>query len=101
LLTVQGLTSEKFDSMQEFCQELASIIAGDEADLSDGKIDRFEFLCFMLVENGVIEMRNIEDAMKNFNELDKTRNGYLEYKDLLGTSEHGSSHRSSTKVMSL
>ena len=51
---------------------------GDEADLSDGKIDRFEFLCFMLVKNGVIEMRNIEDAMKNFNELDKTRNGYLE-----------------------
>merc|ERR1712118_577808 len=86
-MMVQGLTSEKFDSMHEFCQELADINAGDEADLLDGKIDRFEFLCFMLVKNGVIEMRNIENAMKNFNELDKTRSGFLEYKDLPGATE--------------
>ena len=28
LMMVQGLTSEKFDSMHEFCQELADINAG-------------------------------------------------------------------------
>ena len=32
----------------------------------------------MLVKNGVVEMQNIHNAMRNFNELDKSKTGFLE-----------------------
>jgi len=75
-----GLTHEKFGKFSEFANRLADAGAGN--DDSDGKISRFEFLTFVLVENGVIEMKNITNAMKNFQEIDKTKSGFIEQKDL-------------------
>ena len=82
-----GLTPEKFEKFQEFSRKLDEIHAGD--DTGDDRISRFEFLTFVLVENGVIELKNITNAMKNFNEIDKTNTGFIEKKDLeLWMQEH-------------
>ena len=71
---VGGMNESHFDSMQAFTTELATA-CGIPATGKDGKISRFEFLCFTLVKNDVVEMENIEIAMKNFNELDADGSG--------------------------
>ena len=51
-------------------------------DDGDGKISCFEFLTFVLVENGVVEMKNISNAMENFRQIDVSRTGFIEERDL-------------------
>jgi len=81
LKLVQGaLSIEKFDGMEDFCRKLADVGGGELAD--DGRISRFEFLCFVLFENGVIEMSNIQIAMLNFSELDVTGTGFISKMDV-------------------
>jgi len=79
-LVAGGLTHNKFEKFKDFSIELAN--AGGMNDSSDGKISRFEFLTFVLVENGIIQLKDISSAMKNFREIDKTGTGYIEEGDL-------------------
>jgi potassium channel subfamily K len=79
---VGGLNHSHFESMLDFTTELATA-CGTPAKGKDGKISRFEFLCFTLVKNDVVEMENIEIAMKNFNDLDADGSGELEVGDLM------------------
>jgi potassium channel subfamily K len=82
LEVVGGMDANQMDSMMDFTKELATACGNPDAGF-DGKISRFEFLCFTLVKNGVIEMENIEIAMKNFNDLDTDGSGELEAEDLM------------------
>jgi len=71
-----GMCSEKFDSMEEFCNKLSSVGAKHERKsgfAADGKISEIEFLSFVLVENGVATIDQIKDAMDNFAELDTSQ----------------------------
>lgn len=74
-----GLNMTKFSKMNEFAKELSEA-GGGNAD--DDKITRFEFLAFVLVANGLIDMSLVTDAVKNFQELDKDGNGFLTAADL-------------------
>ena len=47
---------------------------------SEGLVSRF--LTFVLVENGIIQLKDISSAMQNFREIDKTGTGYIEERDL-------------------
>jgi potassium channel subfamily K len=82
LQLVGAMDGDNLESMMDFTKELAAKCEMP-ASGHDGKIDRFEFLCFTLVKNNVVEMENIEIAMKNFNELDTDKSGELEVEDLL------------------
>lgn len=82
LEVVGGMDANQFDSMNEFTHELSAVCGIPESG-HDGKISRFEFLCFTLVKNGVVDLENIEIAMKNFNELDTDGSGELEAEDLM------------------
>lgn len=79
-LVAGGLTDNKFEKFNDFSIELAN--AGGMNDSSDGKISRFEFLTFVLVENGIIQLKDISSVMQNFREIDKTGTGYIEERDL-------------------
>jgi potassium channel subfamily K len=89
LQLIGSMDKNRMESMEEFTRELAKVCGiGDEDgdgkdDGGDGQISRFEFLCFTLVKNGIVEMENIEMAMKNFNELDTDNSGHLEASDLM------------------
>mmetsp|Transcript_70909 Transcript_70909/g.200133 ORF Transcript_70909/g.200133 Transcript_70909/m.200133 type:complete len:354 (-) Transcript_70909:98-1159(-) len=74
-----GMNMTKFSKMNEFAKELSEAGAGNAAD---DKITRFEFLAFVLVANGIVDMSLVTDAIKNFQELDKDGNGFLTAADL-------------------
>lgn len=77
---VEGdLTPTKFFRLQEFNRTFHRV-GGKKED--DSSIDRFEFLSFLLVANGIIEMETIAEAMTNFDSLDKVKNGALTLEDL-------------------
>ena len=71
-----GLTPEKFEKFQEFSRTLA--LAGGGDGTGDERISPFEFLTFVLVENGVVQMKNITNTMNNFKEIDKSASGFIE-----------------------
>jgi len=75
-----GLTPDKFHKFKAFSKELAAAGGGNDGD--DGKIAPFEFLTFVLIENGLLKMTDVSEAMDNFREIDKTGTGFIEEGDL-------------------
>merc|ERR1712032_1301942 len=71
---------DKFTRIKEFCHELKEAGAGNKN--RPGEITRLEFLCFLLVKNGVLELENIRNAMNNFKKLDVGKNGVLTLEDV-------------------
>lgn len=49
----------------------------------DGKVDREEYVLFMLMEMGLVTKQEIEELQEQFGRLDVTRSGYLDQQDLL------------------
>jgi len=74
-----GLSYSKFFRLQDFNRNFHRIGGKKE---NDSSIDRFEFLSFLLVANGIIEMETIAEAMTNFDSLDKAKRGQLTLEDL-------------------
>jgi len=75
-----GLTAEKLAGLNDFCTELRKE-SHTVAD-ADDNITMFEFLCFVLVSNEVIEMNDINEAMSNFKELDTDGSGMISKIDI-------------------
>jgi len=75
-----GLCHKKFQGLEEFSKEFAAAGAGNEDN--DNKISRFEFLSFILVQNGVVDMQTISQAMDNFTALDRTESNFLTRDDV-------------------
>jgi hypothetical protein len=83
LQKVQGKFSmEKFQSIQEFVDEMREQGIGNYRDQGEGKISRFEYLAFILVENGTVEMRNIKNVMTNFDAIDVSKEGFISMSDV-------------------
>jgi len=86
-----GMCMKKFEGLEEFSKAFAKVGAGNIDD--DGGISRFEFLSFLLVKNGVIDMDTIAEAMDNFNKLDKDNSNSLNREDVLAQSRSLSKDR--------
>lgn len=83
-----GLTARKLIRMRQFAeamykrglypkaQEVSDAMAGER------KITPFEFCCFLLLQNRVISMEDMDAMLRNFRELDLVGDGYLWSKDL-------------------
>lgn len=83
LQVVQGnLSKDKFESMHAFVQKLREEGIGNYAQQGHGKISRFEYMCFLLVQNGVIGTNNIKRMMVNFERIDKSGTGFIEMCDV-------------------
>mmetsp|Transcript_48975 Transcript_48975/g.77377 ORF Transcript_48975/g.77377 Transcript_48975/m.77377 type:complete len:487 (-) Transcript_48975:81-1541(-) len=76
---VQGLSEKKLKTMLQFQEDMASVGCNNEVD---GQVSRFEFMMFVLVRNGIVELDTMETIMRNFDELDVTNTGALELIDL-------------------
>ena len=48
----------------------------------DGKVEREEYVVFMLMEMGLVNKNEIEELWGQFNRLDVTKSGYLDRDDL-------------------
>jgi Ca2+-binding EF-hand superfamily protein len=49
----------------------------------DGKVEREEYVLFMLAEMGLVNKNEIEELWEQFERLDVTKSGYLDHDDLL------------------
>lgn len=49
----------------------------------DGKVEREEYILFMLKEMGLVNKNEIEELQEQFSRLDVTKSGYLDHEDLL------------------
>lgn len=77
------LTRRKFDGLREFVQQMrADGIHTPGGSQGADRISRFEFLCFVLVQNDVVDTSNLKDVMNNFDDLDSTHTGYLGISDI-------------------
>lgn len=74
-----SMTVDKFDEIESFVQDLS-----EKCNIKrqcQGQVDRFEFLSFVLVQNGIIEVEQIEDVIRNFTELDNDESGFVSVAD--------------------
>lgn len=74
-----GLSHSKFFRLQDFNRSFVQVGGKQE---NNSSIDRFEFLSFLLVANGIIDLDTIAEAMTNFDSLDKAKRGQLTLEDL-------------------
>ncbi|CAE7238121.1 RH39, partial [Symbiodinium pilosum] len=83
------LTVAKLLKMRKFAEELHSRgLLGEKAEdeirkLGEHRISQFEFCCFLLVQNDIISMDDVEVISKNFLQLDLSGDGALWTKDAL------------------
>lgn len=77
-----SLSVPKLLQMRKFAQELDDMgqtpISGEEH-----RISKFEFCCFLLVQNKIIDMEDVKAISKNFGHLDVSMDGSLWSKDAL------------------
>jgi len=79
LAMMAGLDPTNLMSLFDFETQLAQTGCGSQ---DDDKIDRFEYLAFILVSNSVLRMEVLKEIMQSFDALDQDGNGYLEHSDL-------------------
>mmetsp|Transcript_95058 Transcript_95058/g.182684 ORF Transcript_95058/g.182684 Transcript_95058/m.182684 type:complete len:364 (-) Transcript_95058:218-1309(-) len=77
-----NFNTDTFASMEQFVDHLRSEGIGNYRDQGQGKISRFEFLSFILVQNGVVEVQNIKNVMTNFDKLDALNEGFISQHDV-------------------
>jgi len=82
LKLLHGLSSQKFETLEKFVEEMHARELTHCLSLAEGKVSRFDFLCFVLVENGLISMDNLQETLLNFDELDKSNTGFIELIDI-------------------
>jgi hypothetical protein len=76
---VKGLDQKKLQTMLEFQTEMQNAGCGNDVN---GEVSRYEFMMFVLVRNGIVEMDTMEAIMHNFDELDLSASGVLAADDL-------------------
>lgn len=91
---VGGLTNEKFEQLIEFTDKLwraGGYNSKPQASLRE-EITPFEFLCFILTQNESVSLDEIKQIMANFSELDLTKTGLLDQRDVDEWLRRGSSN---------
>jgi len=84
LRKVRGdLDKDKYSNMSEFVEEMRAEGIGNYRCQGEGQISRFEFLVFILVQNGVVNKSNIHNVMKNFDKLDRSNTGFIGEEDVV------------------
>lgn len=81
-----GLNGEKLQTMLDFQKDMAEAGCGNEVD---SNISRYEFLLFILTQNGIVEMDMVAHIMDNFRALDESNNGFLDMGDVTSSSSSG------------
>lgn len=76
------LTANKFAQLVDYKNDLRKENLGGYQNQGEGHISRFEYLCFMLEQNGAITRCNIKNVMKNFDTHDITDTGCLNINDV-------------------
>jgi len=76
---VRGLNEKKLGTMLAFQKDMNNAGCDNEVD---GEVSRYEFMMFVLVRNGIVEMDTVEAIMRNFDELDVAHTNALEAVDL-------------------
>lgn len=78
---VQELDDTVIDSLQDFCAYMRKNNVYKETPDQYDKIDKFEFLCWVLTRSHILEVQDLQVIMKNFRELDKSGDGELDTED--------------------
>merc|ERR1719345_718228 len=83
LVEVIGIVG-KIHRIEKFCSRgvTADLISEIDEDGS-GDVDRFEFLTYMLVNMGKIEIEDVEQVMELFKHYDIDNSGYLTIDDVV------------------
>lgn len=76
-----GATPDNFNRMLKFRQKLNAEL-GCWYDPSHKRIDRFQFLACVLIQNGLLDMDHIKRAMRNFEQMDTVRDGFITMEDV-------------------
>jgi len=95
---VRGLNEQKLGTMLAFQKDMNNAGCGNEVD---GEVSRYEFMMFVLVRNGIVEMDTVEAIMQNFDELDVAHTNALEAVDLqvgLGLSQSQSEEEAESET---
>jgi len=78
-----ALSVPKLLQMRKFAKELDSDSAPSCSQSDERRISKFEFCCFLLVQNNIVDMDDVKAISKNFGHLDISMDGYLWSKDAL------------------
>lgn len=88
LNTVKTMSQDNFGEIQRFTERLSHERVGNNCH--DGQISRLEFLCFLLVRNGIVEVEDIGNVMTNFRSFDTGNTGFIGLDDVEQFLRHGS-----------
>lgn len=81
---VSGLLDESaYSCISDFVEEMRAEGIGGYRGQGEGQISRFEFLVFILVQNGVVHKANVNSVMKNFDKLDVSNEGFISKNDVV------------------
>jgi len=78
---VKRLDASAYSKLMTFCNQLSDRKCTTRE--RDGTADRLEYLCFLMVENDLVSIDSIQDALGNFNELDLNQSGTVGERDLI------------------
>lgn len=76
------LTPLKFKGLTSWVRGMRAAGVGNYRNQGEDQVSRFEYLCFVLVKNGVVTVNNIHEVMKNLDEIDTTGTGFLSLDDV-------------------
>lgn len=77
-----SFTPEKFEQIHDFVEDMRRECLRSHQGQGDERISRFEFLSFMLVQNGAISLKNVKTCMHNFAQIDATNKGFINKSDI-------------------
>lgn len=79
---VKELDERVLDSLKDFCAYMRENKVYDEDIDQQGKIDKFEFTCWVLVRSHILEVSDIKTIMDNFSELDSSGDQEIDKEDI-------------------
>jgi len=78
---VDKLDENLINSLQDFCTYMRERDVYKETPDRYDKIDKFEFLCWVLTRSRILEVEDLKVIMTNFRKLDKSGDGELDEED--------------------
>lgn len=76
------LTAKKFEELNGWVKEIRADGVGNYRNQGENQVSRFEYLCFVLVKNGVVNMSSIKKVMVNLDDIDTTGTGFISLDDV-------------------
>jgi len=82
------LTARKFEELNGWVKEMRADGLGNYRNQGENQVSRFEYLCFVLVKNGVVNLSSIKQVMMNLDEIDTTGTGFISLDDVQRSTSH-------------